>query len=241
MFQQPLNQLGRRLDIPYPARALVLEELSGDLHCIFQDLVAEGHDEQAARQRALQQLALDEASLADLEAIHNPAVRRAMRRLPPTTQERVEWLFAAVPLLAAASLMLREVPMLEFFREGGVNVYVVLLIGGLALLMQLHRLVSWFVLRNHSPRSMRRNTSTPLYLAAATFIMGVMGTALGYYVVFLKWAEGAIDLELVKIGLREPLSNVVVAGVLATLIVLLHGALQAGLRALRVPATSEEA
>ena len=82
MFSQSLDRLGRRLDIPYPARALVLEELDGDLRSVYQELRAQGHDAPAARRRALQQLALDEASLADLEAIHNPAVRRAMRRLP---------------------------------------------------------------------------------------------------------------------------------------------------------------
>jgi hypothetical protein len=112
---------------------------------------------------------------------------------------------------------------------------VVLGIGVLALLVELYRFVVWFILRDHSVQALRKNTSTPLYLAAATGVLGLFGTALGYYVVFRKWSEGALTEEVFRVGMREPLSAVIVGAGLAALVVLVHGALQLGLRAIRIP------
>jgi len=103
------------------------------------------------------------------------------------------------------------------------------------VLLQFERLFVWFVLRDHTAQAWRLNTRTPLYLAAANVLLGILGSSLGAYVVLFAWSEGQIDTDLVKVGLRESLSPIVVGSAFATLVVLLHAALQAGLRALRVP------
>ena len=127
--------------------------------------------------------------------------------------------------------------MSEFLQEGGPVIWVILAIGVAALLLELQRGVLWFVVRNHSPASLAKNTPTPLYLAAATMSLGLLGAALDYYVIFRRWNAGVITEEMVHFGLKEPLPCIIVAGTLATVIVLAHGALQSGLRAIRVPQT----
>jgi hypothetical protein len=235
MFDDALAHLEARLDVPYPERALLLEEIAHDLETAYLAHRGRGLSDRQARAAALRDLGLDDASLRSLEAVHMPAIRRALARLPAPGRQWLEAFALAFPLAGAAILLVLEAPMIDFLREGGVTTFVVLGIGVLALLVELYRFVVWFVLRDHSVQALRKNTSTPLYLAAATGVLGLFGTALGYYVVFRKWSEGALTEEVFRVGMREPLSAVIVGAGLAALVVLVHGALQLGLRAIRIP------
>lgn len=237
-FTAELARIEARLDLPYPERALFVEELGADLEAAYQDLRDRGLPEAEARLGALRALALSPQDSADLSAVHRPAVRRALDRLPAPVRDLVEATGAMVAFAAVILDLALEAPVILFLREGGVAMYVVLAIGGFALLLQIQRAFTWFLLRNHSSQALRQATSTPLYLAAATLCAGLMGTAMGYYVVLMVWAQGKIGPEELKVGLREPLSCLIVGAALATLVVLLQGASQAGLRGLRVTAAS---
>lgn len=237
MFEADLQRVERALDVPYPERALLVRELEADLGAAYQALRDGGADHDAAVGGALAELGLDEEAMRSLAAVHNPAVRRALLCLSPPARERLEWVFASIPVVLFLFNLFREVPMLHFLHEGGAAAPVTLAIGVIALLFELHRGLLWFVLRDHSARALQRNTATPLYLAAAAFLSGLLGTATSYYVVLDKWAQGAIPADALRVGLREPLPNIIVGAALATLVVLIHGAMQAGLRTLSVPAT----
>jgi hypothetical protein len=240
MFEDVLARVEASVDIPYPERALLLEELAGDLEAAYRALRARGVPEGEAVQAAAHELELDAAALASLEAVHLPAVRRALARLPAAGRGWLEALANALPPAATLFFIAKEVPMIEFLREGGFVIYLILGVAALALLLELHRAVLWFVLRDHSPKALRRNTATPLYLAAAVLCLGLGGTALDYYVVFRRFAGGGLSEEALRVGLREPLPPLIVAGALGALVVLLHGALNAGLRRIRVPAGPAE-
>jgi hypothetical protein len=235
MFEDVLEDLEARVELPYPERALVLDELAGELEAAYQAAREGGLEPAAARAAALAQLELDAAALASLEAVHLPVVRRALARLPAPLQGWVDAVGAAAPLFGFVVFTFTEVPLLLFFREGGFAVWLILALGGLAILLELHRALSWLVLRDHSAASLSRDTPTPLYLAAATLCIGVQGAALGYYFILQLWAQGRLEGARFHDALREPLPNLVVAATIAALVVLLHGAIKAGLRALRVP------
>ncbi|MBK7865094.1 MAG: hypothetical protein IPJ65_42155 [Archangiaceae bacterium] len=239
-FDDVLGELESRVDLPYPERALVIDELAGELDAAYCAARDQGLDEPAAREAALKALALDASAIATLEAVHLPAVRRALARLPAPLRGWVDSLAAAAPLFGFILYTFYEVPLLTFFREGGLAVWLLLALGGLAVLLELHRAVVWLVLRDHSAASLRRDTSTPLYLAAAALLVGLQGAALGYYVILGLWAEGRLEGVRLKEALREPLPNVVVATTIAALVVLLHGVIKAALRALRVPQPPKE-
>jgi hypothetical protein len=236
MFDDVLARVEATLDVPYPDRALVVEEIASDLEGAYRSLRQKGLAEDEARAEALRMLELDEAAMGSLASVHLPAVQRLLARLPMPARDWLEAVATALPLAGLVVFLVMEVPMLMFFREGGFVIYLILGIGALAILLELQRAVIWFILRNHSARALRRNTPTPLYLGAATLALGLLGTALDYYVVVSRWAEGAIPDPQLRIGLKEPLPCLIVAGSMAALIFLLHAALQAGLRGIRVPA-----
>ena len=124
--------------------------------------------------------------------------------------------------------------MLEFIREGGFAMYFILVIAGAALLLQARRAFAWFVSRDHSAASLARNTATPLYLAAATMLAGLSGSAGAFRVAFYRVVEDKLGGEMALIGAAEALAPVLLAGSLAFLIVLVQAALASGLRAMQV-------
>jgi hypothetical protein len=235
MFDDLLARLERELDVPYPARQDVLRELRGELEAAYLALRARGVPSAEAAVRAAQELELDSPALAALADVHASSIKRAMSRLPRDAREWVEW---AVPATAIALPVLTlgdQVPVAHYLRDGGMPVWLVIAVGALALLLELHRAFVWFVVRDHSPAALARHTATPLYLAAGTFLLGVLGTALDVQVVLGKRADGAIDAAAAQLGFRESMACVILGAALAAIIVLVHGALAAGLRAIGIP------
>jgi hypothetical protein len=232
LFAEELSHIEDGLQLPYPDRAEVIEELAADLLAAYRDARALGQDDQTARSRALARLALDDEQRRALEAVHAPVPLRLLDRLPPAVRSWLQAAVSAAPLAALVWFLMVEVPVNDVLRHGGPIVTMLLAFGSLGLLLEMQRFFIWFVLRDHSPDALRRNNPTPLYLAAATVLLGLLGTAVRYYRFLGRLPS---DLPSLRYGLREPLTSIIIACCLAALTVLLHGALGAGLRALRVP------
>ncbi|HWN69228.1 MAG TPA: hypothetical protein VNM90_16425 [Haliangium sp.] len=234
MFDDVLHRIETTLDVPYPQRSHILRELEADLCACANHLREEGATEQEARDGALRDLGLDEEALASLSALHTPIIRRLLLRLPQPVREPAEWLAAGSSLIVGSYFIITEVPMLEIIREGGFAMYFILVIAGAALLLQARRAFGWFVSRDHSAASLARNTATPLYLAAATMLCGITGAAAGFRKTLYYVVENKMGSDIAMLGSAESLANIVFAGGLAFLIVLIQAALAAGLRALQV-------
>lgn len=234
-FDEVLARFERELDLPYPERAELLDEIAADLESAYAASRGRGLAEAEARAAALRDVAPGPAALAALAEVHRPAARRALERLPRTVRALAEPAALAIPFAVVVSLLASEVPLVLFLREGGAATAVVLALGGLALLLDLERAFRWFVLRDHSPASLGRHTATPLYLAAATALAGMGGAAVNASVVLARVTEGLVPSQALLVGLRESLSSLITGLGLSTLSVLLHGAVAAGRRALRLP------
>ena len=102
--------------------------------------------------------------------------------------------------------------MLDLIHEGGYSMYFILAIGGAALLLQARRAFAWFVSRDHSATSLARNTATPLYLAAATLLASLGGTAGAFRAVFTFVLEGKHGADVVLMGAYEALACSIVVG-----------------------------
>jgi hypothetical protein len=232
LFAAELSDLEHRLAVPYPARAELIEEAAADLCAAYHQERARGLPPEEARARSLRRLDLDEEARHALEGLHASALQRALGLVPAAAQPWLRALFSAAPLAAVFVFLVREVPVNRFLRHGGPIVYLVVSFGALGLLLELQRFFIWFVVRDHSADALRRNTPTPLYLAAATVMLGLLGSAVQYHAFLSRWRGDTLALAR---GLREPLTSIILACSLAVLTVLLHSALSVGLRALRVP------
>jgi hypothetical protein len=241
LFAAELARLEDQLAVPYPDRALLLEELASDVGAVYLGLRERGVEPDAARRQALKTLELDDETLRELEDVHVPAVRRALGRLPPPVRQWLEMTATALPLAAMLIFLIEEVPLNLFLSEGGRSNYFVLAAGMLGLFIEMQRFFIWFVLRDHSIAALRRNTPTPLYLAAVTMLFGVLGTALEFYGFLFRLGQKRIDLDNLGYYARIPLSPIIVGCSLAAVIVLVHSALGVGLRAIRIPESKQKA
>jgi hypothetical protein len=240
LFAEELARLEEKLAVPYPDRALLLEELAGDVAAVYSGLRAKGLDREAARQQALRALELDQETLRAIEDVHVPAVRRALSRLPPPVRQWLEIFATALPLAVMFLFLITEVPLNVFLSEGGRINYFVIATGMLGVFIEMQRFFIWFVLRDHSIAGLRRNTPTPLYLAAATALLGMLGAALQFYGYLGKLGRGEVGLESLAWAGRQPLSCLIMGTSLATILVLLHSALGVGLRAIRIPESKQK-
>lgn len=235
LFASELAALEDRLALPYPDRARLIDELAGDLGAVYGERRAAGATDAEARDVALRSVALDDASIHALEEVHTPAVRRALGRVPRPVRQWIEAAANAIPLAALFTFLVEEVPLSSFLRSGGPLVSLVFLFGALALFLEFQRFFVWFVLRDHSVEALRRNTHTPLYLAAATVLLGLLGAASKLFWFLNRLGNTVPPGAVLLRGLRDPLASVIVACALAALTVLVHSALAVGLRAIRIP------
>ncbi len=74
----------------------------------------------------------------------------------------------------------------------------------------------------------------PVIAAALIAFVGILGSAVGYYVVFTKWANQTINETEFKIGLYEPLPCIIVAMLLGAIILTIHLITQSKLRSIGV-------
>lgn len=232
LFTSELSALEERLTVPYPERADLLEEAAADLCAAYRQERARGIPREEARALSLRRLAIDEQARQALDSLHASLPARALGLAPPAVRSWLGAVASGAPLAAVFVFLVREVPVIQFLRRGGPIVYLVVAFGSLGLLLELQRFFIWFVVRDHSDEALRRNTATPLHLAAATVLLGLLGAAVQYHSFVSRWRG---DLMALARGLRDPLASIIMACSLAALTVLVHSALSVGLRALRIP------
>jgi hypothetical protein len=170
-----LTQLERELDVPYPARRHLLDEIAADLDAAFDAGLEAGLDEPSAHAAALDALRLhaDPPTRAALEEIHRSAVGRLLHRLAPRARAVAGWSGAALPLALTVVYLFLEVPVLELLRLGGFAVYPIIAVGCLGVIAATRRAFLWGVARDHRPDALALDDSTPLHLALATILLGV--------------------------------------------------------------------
>src|SRR5262245_50005891 len=98
LFDDVLARLETALDVPYPERAQLLQELGADLDAAYRSLRAEGVPEVEARERALRMFELDDTTRASLQAVHLPVAQRLIARIPPPARDWLEATATALPL-----------------------------------------------------------------------------------------------------------------------------------------------
>ena len=82
-FDDVLRRLEAELDVPYPQRRELLDEIAADLAAAFAAARDRGLGEAPARAAALAALGLDDAARAALADVHRAPVARLLAALPP--------------------------------------------------------------------------------------------------------------------------------------------------------------
>jgi hypothetical protein len=208
------------LKIPYPARVHLARELACHL--------AHAPEEQDPV------LSADE--LADFYAIHNTWLLRALERVPERLRLAIELLLAGGPMTALLVYVKGESIMFDFIKQGGAGMHVILVVGALLLLRELHLLWRTLVIKDHSRKNLRLDTPSVAIGALALVLIGLGATGMGIFYAASYVEHQNLPATVFIQGLREASTCFIVSSVLAALVLLLHVFTRRTLLRWKVPA-----
>lgn len=191
-FSDTLRALSLRLDVPQPAKSRILLEVAGDLHDLYDHYRSQGLDEDAARERAVALVDLSGEALEDLVKLHQSTWTRLLDRLSMRAQLRWERAvlvasFCFILLVAGRQILMTDLAVLASEFK-----WPVLVTSAAAAFLILGKAFDLFVRKKHNPRRARSNLATILLLAAATLVIGVVGSAFELHHLL---AESAADFD----------------------------------------------
>ena len=215
-FDVILHQTGDRLALPKATRNLILVEIASDLEELFQHYLREGLSEEEAAARAEEKVDMSDEALAELVRIHSDArgwTDRVARRVQPFW-ERIAMALIVLFFIASTTL------------DHGVRPFAHLTgfiwpIACILLTLVVFFIVQMVRLSDHqNPRRLRDSLVTPLFLGAASVVVGFAGAGIELYRTLMRMAA---DPEH-----AAPLFANAVLGSTATLAIALIIALVAG-------------
>lgn len=183
-FNTFLHRTGERLTLPKATRSLILVEIAADLDELFNHYVQEGLSEDEAAARAEERVDMSDEALVELVRIHSDArgwTDRIVRRTQPFW-ERIAMALIVLFFFAAACV---ETSMRSLAH---LTVFIWPILGILLAL------VAFFIVRmtqlpdRPSPRRLRDSLATPLFLGAASLVVGFAGVGIELYRTLMRMA-----------------------------------------------------
>ena len=215
-FDVFLHETGERLGLPKATRSLILVEIASDLEDLFNHYVQQGMSEEEAVTRAEEKVDMSDEALTELVRIHSDArgwTDRIARRAQPF------WERLAMALLVlffiGASTLEHDVRPLAHVTGFIWPIFAILLALVIFFTVQMARLSD-----HPSPRRLHDSLTTPLFLGAASLVVGFAGTGIELYRTLMRMAA---DPEH-----AAPLFARAVLGTTATLAIALLVTLAAG-------------
>jgi hypothetical protein len=179
-FNSFLHHTGDRLALPKATRSLILVEIASDLEDLFQHYLQQGLSEDEAAARAEEKVDMSDEALAELVRIHADTrgwTDRMSRRSHPLL-ERIAMDVIVIFFFASAALMVFEtnIRLLDHLTAliwPILGIFVALMA---FLVVQLTRSPD-----HSSPTRMRESLATPLFLGAASVVVGLAGSGISMY------------------------------------------------------------
>ena len=183
-FNTFLHRTGERLALPKATRSLILVEIAADLEELFNHYVREGLSDDEAAARAEKKVDMSDEALVELVRIHSDArswTDRIVRRAQPFW-ERIAMALIVLFFIAAACLETNMRPLAH------VTVFIWPILGILLALVAVF-IVQMTQLSDHpSPRRLRDRLATPLFLGAASLVVGFGGAGIELYRTLMRMA-----------------------------------------------------
>jgi len=183
-FNVFLHRTGERLALPKATRSLILVEIASDLEDLFQHYLHEGLSEEEAAAKAEEKVDMSDEALAELVRIHSETrgwtdriVRRAQPFWERIAMTLIVLFFVAAPILEADA---RPFAHVNNFIWPIAGIFLALLA---SFIFQMTRFSD-----HPSPRRLRDSLATPLFLGAASLLVGFAGAAIEFYRTLMRMA-----------------------------------------------------
>lgn len=186
-FNAFLHRTGDRLALPKATRSLILVEIAADLDDLYQHYLEQGLTEEEAATRAEEKVDMSDEALAELVRIHADArgwTDRMARRTHPLWELIAMGLivifFFASSALMAVETDIRLLDHLTGFVWPILGIFFVLIVFFVAELARSPD--------RASSRRLGDSLATPLFLGAASVVVGLAGTGISMYRALMRMA-----------------------------------------------------
>ena len=176
-FNSFLHRTGERLALPKATRSLILVEIAADLEDLFNHYVEQGLSEEEAAARAEEKVDMSDDALAELVRIHSDTrgwSDRIVRRARPFW-ERIAMAVIVLFFILTSALDhgVRPLAHRTAFFWPILGILIVLVV---VFVVQMIRLSD-----SSNLRRLRDSRATPLFLGAASVVVGLAGAGIDLY------------------------------------------------------------
>jgi hypothetical protein len=176
-FNQFLRNTGERLALPKATRSSILVEIAADLEDLFQHYIEQGLSEDEAAAQAEEKVGMSDEALAELVRIHSDArgwTDRMERQIQPFWERTAMALIVLFfVVMAATDTHVKLLAHTTIFVWPIVGIVIALVA---ILAFQMLRLSN-----ETNPRRLRESLVTPLFLGAASVLIGFLGAGIELY------------------------------------------------------------
>ena len=176
-FEQELQAVAERLELPQPERARILEEISGDLEEMRLELIRKGVDPAEAEADAITLLAPSETAMLALVSVHESLYRSLVRRFS-SKMRLAEWAGLLGVTVAALAVVLGSLSGSGVLRSPSVFLWPVLAIAATLVAVAGRKVIQLYVERDHDPQRLRSGMSTLLTGSGLAVLCSVAGSVL---------------------------------------------------------------
>lgn len=194
------------LKIPYPQKVSLSREIEAHI-----EFCPEEADQKITKE-----------DLNELYRVHNTLLLRLLENASPTIRSLIEFLFAGGPMMALFIYLGRENFMLDFIMQGGAGTIVVLVVGALLLVRELHLLWRVVLIKDHSKKNLNLDTTTVAIGVMALVLIGLCATGLGTYATAAYVEQKGLPSAVFIVGLRESITCLILSTSIAAVILFLH-------------------
>ncbi len=183
-FNVFLHRTGERLALPRTTRSLILVEIASDLEDLFQHYLQEGLSEDEAAAKAEEKVDMSDEALAELVRIHSEArgwTDRIVRRVQPFW-ERIALALIVLFFITSAALE----PDARTFTHLTGFIWPILAIFATLVIFLVVQMVRFSA--HEKPRRLHDSLATPLFLGAASLVVGFAGTGIVLYRTLMRMA-----------------------------------------------------
>lgn len=176
-FNLFLHRTDERLALPKATRSQILVEVASDLEDLFQHYLKQGLSEEEAAARAEEMVDLSDEALTELVRIHSRTRGWADRlvRRAQSFWERIAMVLIVLFCVAGGILDSNRRPLADLTGFALLIVLILLAIA-VSFVVQMTRPVN-----GQSPRRHRDSLATPLFLGAASLVLGFAGAGIELY------------------------------------------------------------
>lgn len=211
----------RALDIPYPQKQLLEKEVLQDLEHFPQS----------------EEVLFSVDDIQKLQELHTTQVSKWLSSFSLEARRYIETSFAFLPLILAFTFIIKEEKMMNFIKEGGAGMYLILLIGFFLLSQEALKVFRLLVVKKHSQQNLMLDTTSVLLGCLALMFIGIGWSFLGFYFSATYVTQQNMSGELLLIGAKESMTPLILSSLFCTLIVLAHYATRKTLLVWRAPVT----